>query len=349
MDKKLNVYFPVPEYYGPSLHYTKQKLMYYGKDFAIETKDWLSADLLILQLIGHPGRSNLVCQQEHGFSDDLFAIYDLMDSIDMKVITIPLCNIKPSEFYAKLFSKSLFTWSYLDVYPYMEVQKTNLDSLEPHMAHFMSRGIHKMVRSPLGVDPGNFYIEDDAKKKFLIYCFGFDEKTESIDLVYEAIRKLDSPIKMLHSGRKLNYDPKYYQFVEPARFGDWDQVRHRYNLSYFANGLRRDAVLEGGFEMCNIEAPLCNCIPITYDFDCYKHWFGSENNEGKSISKFVDYEKTVDDLCEIFSEVIENKVDKDEHKKWLLHSQEMIYNKFMWYEVGANFWKEVIGNLKGVK
>jgi hypothetical protein len=167
--------------------------------------------------------------------------------------------------------------------------------------------------------------------------------------VYEAIRKIDSPVKMLHSGRKLNYDPEYYQFIEPARFGDWSSVRQRYNLSYFANGLRKDAILEGGFEMCNIEAPLCDCIPITYNFDCYTHWFGKENNNGHAISKFISYENTVDELCALFSDALEiiHGVKKDEgHKEWLLHAQENIYDKFMWYEVGADFWKKV---LKGVE
>jgi hypothetical protein len=363
--KKLNVFFPVPRIYGPSLHETKNKLFEYGKDFAKEADDWIDADVIVLQLIGDPDRKNLVHPSEVVFSDLIKVIMDNMNHIP--TIVFPLCNINNTSNWRYLFENASMIYSYLDV----DYQIKHVDGqLLPFV---FNKSV--VVREPLGVEPGDFFREDDMQKQYLIYTFGFDKETESIDIIFDATvlfnstrENLGLPIlKMLHSGRDFGFDSKYYQFETPAPQNQKGIVRARYNSSYFANALRADAWVEGGFEMANIEAPLCGCQPITYNFECYQHWF-------KGISEFVNVplntdprslsnrKHVVEQLVNIFNRgtngrdkiykytVSVNDSDDEDEKTKEIGSKldlfddkrNMIYERFLWENVASTFWKEVL-------
>jgi hypothetical protein len=319
--RKPKVYWNVCPYYGPSVqavgHYYKK----FGSDFVDFVDDYLDCDIAVLQLIGEPDRENLVTIKERGFSDEVNSILDLAESGVLDVVALPLCNVNGGSFFTRLFRTAILTNSYLNLPEYADVEYRN------------------RVRAPIGVDPNFFYEEDGAERPFVIYSFGYDEKTESFAKIYEAVAKfnerakLPRPYKMLHSGRDFGYNEKYYQFVPPAGLGDFDAVRKRYLSCWFASGLREDAVREGGFEQANVEAPLCGTIPIAYDLECFTHWF-------HDISLFVGLDTVVDDLVDIFDSRF--KLLPSELNKKNIAAKSKIYDQFTWHKISHNFWQEVI-------
>lgn len=306
---------------GPSQHKIIWELVKEKPDNFEIVKDFSLADVTLDLLIGDPDRKNLVHPAEKEWNEELkFRAYSGL----YRNIYFTLCNPIKSDFFEHVFNDSLLSATYIgkDLIP-VEVN----DDI--------------YFRTPLGVNAGEFPVVKDQNSKvfdkiFMIYAFGSVAETESIDVIFEAIREASAiagkSAKMLHSGRDFGYDHQFYQYVEPSNPNDQLAVPYRYTISYFCNCLRKDALKEGGFELGNLEAPLSGCRPITFDSLVYKHWF-------EKTSLFVDPNKTKEDLVKIFTNTLNGKYEElyaptVEHKS-------IITKSYSWHKVSSNFWAEV--------
>ena len=287
-------------------------------DFEI-VSDFCEADVTCDLIIGDVDRENLVHPAEKDWNEQVkFRAYSGLYQNSYLV----LCNVIDSPFYRHVFQDALLTQTYIN---------------KNQIPVSVNDGVY--LRAPLGVNAGEWRGTSE-EKQFMIYCFGSIAQTESIDIVFEAIREAShqtgKPMKMLHTGNPLGYDQEHYAFAPFTPPNDANAVPTKYSYSYFASALRRDAEQEGGFELANLEAPLCGCRPITYSIEPFENWF-------KDTSLFVSLDKTKDDLVKIFSETALGQYEKyavtTEHKT-------IISTQYSWYSIVENFWQRLRANIQ---
>jgi len=324
MSRKPRIWGGVCPLYGPSQQTINFELMKEAPDCFEKVDDFSQADICIDYIIGDPDRPNLVHPKEKDWSEQL----KLRASSDMfSNIYLTLCNITNTDFYKYVFQDSLFSYTYIN----------------KNMIPFDAND-EVYFRGPLGVNSGSFYpIKDNGiplGKAFMIYAFGMVKETESIDIIFEAVREAskqtEKPAKMLHTGNDLGYDPEHYVFAPFADPRDQRAVPYKYTISYFASALRRDAEKEGGFELANLEAPLTDCRPITYNIEPYEHWF-------KDTSLLVSLDNTKDDLVKIFSDTLAGNY---EGYRATVGHRDAITTNFSWDSVSETFWQEVVKRCK---
>lgn len=118
------------------------------------------------------------------------------------------------------------------------------------------------VRFPMGYDPDVFYRDESVPKKYDAIVFGEVDGDEEIKSVVEAFDVV-AHISRTDLGFGIGY--VQYNNIPDAR------LRSVYQKSKYCIGLRRTE----GFEMPIVEGAACGCIPITFDLECYRHWFDS--------------------------------------------------------------------------
>lgn len=141
------------------------------------------------------------------------------------------------EFWDDIWSKSLMVGSYFDL------------------------KAPNFVRFPMGYDPEVFYRpENEVKKKYGAIVFGDVDGDEEISSVVRAFGTVAHI-----SGTDLGFGPGYVNYNNIPD----NRLRQIYHRSKYCIGLRRTE----GFEMPIVEGAACGCIPITFDLECYRHWF----------------------------------------------------------------------------
>lgn len=141
------------------------------------------------------------------------------------------------EFWDELWSKCLMVASYF-----------NLDA-------------PNFVRFPMGYDPEMFYRDDKAKKRYDAIVFGEVDGPEEIKSVVDTF-----DVVAHISGTDMGFGAGYVNYNNIPD----DRLRGIYQQSKYCIGLRHTE----GFEMPIVEGAACGCIPITFDLECYWHWFG---------------------------------------------------------------------------
>lgn len=116
------------------------------------------------------------------------------------------------------------------------------------------------IRFPMGYDPSMFYRDDNVSKRYDAIVFGDMEGPEEIKSVVEAFDVV-AHISGVDLGLGIGY-------ITYNNIPD-DRLRSIYQQSKYCIGLRHVE----GFEMPIIEGAACGCIPITFDLECYRHWF----------------------------------------------------------------------------
>lgn len=115
------------------------------------------------------------------------------------------------------------------------------------------------VRFPMGYDPNIFYPNPKTSKRYDAIVFGDLDGPEEIKSIHDAFGIV------AHVGRDMDLGTGYINFQNIPD----DRLRQIYQQSRFCIGLRRVE----GFEMPIVEGAACGCFPITFDYDCYRHWF----------------------------------------------------------------------------
>lgn len=163
------------------------------------------------------------------------------------------------EFWDEIWSKCLLVGSYFDL------------------------KAPNFVRFPMGYDPEVFYRDDNVSKRYDAIVFGDMEGPEEIKSVVEAFDVV-AHISGVDMGLGIGY-------INYNNIPD-DRLRLVYQQSKYCIGLRRTE----GFEMPIIEGAACGCFPITFDLDCYRHWFND-------FAIFLDPEKDVASQLKKINEV----------------------------------------------
>lgn len=307
MNEPIKVWMGVCKHYGPSIHNVAEKYREYAPEERIEwVEDWLDADLCIDHLIGTPDRLNLVHPGEREFSEDVKARLEMAKAVVLRVAYIMHCAIVNDKFYVEALDESVVSTGFLDIAKYIDDRD------------------YRWLRVAWGVDPAEFLLPArSANPKYLIYTWGAsaDPEEEYIKTIYNAVKRAGG--KMLHSGLDYRFDSgEHYEFVPPA--SSKAEIAQRYNQCWYANAMRK----EDGFELANIEAPLSNCLPITLDRGCYKHFF-------EGTSAMVREEILEDDLTEMF--IAKGNV----HPHWPSLKREIL-ERFNWRDAVEPFWERIL-------
>lgn len=156
----------------------------------------------------------------------------------MPTILLQLCfktTEMPKEWWEKLWEECLFVGSYF-----------NLEA-------------PNFVRFPMGYDPKLFYRDGSTERRYDAIVFGDLDGQEEIVSVCEAFETV------AHVGADFNLGVGYVNYRQILD----SRLRQIYTQSKYCIGLRKVE----GFEMPIIEGAACGCIPITFDLECYRHWF----------------------------------------------------------------------------
>lgn len=161
------------------------------------------------------------------------------------------------------------------------------------------------LRLPLGYDPNIFYLESPyygytatTNRPYDILVTGYLDGGEVIKPLMDYFRTV------VHIGPNFDLGEGYYNYNNISD----DKMRELYNRCKYVSGLR----YVEGFELPILEGAACGCIPITFDLECYKHWF-------YDMAIFVKSHKELQDFQDI--EVDRNKI-----------------NSFTWSNVMEDFW-----------
>jgi len=117
------------------------------------------------------------------------------------------------------------------------------------------------VRHPLGIDPV-FRRMGRTDRHFDAVVTGYvdGDNAEEIKSVYNAFHG-----DIMHVGPNMRLGRRYHNVNNVS---DLDMAI-LYNNAKFTIGLRHVE----GFELPIIEGAACGAVPITFDLECYRHWF----------------------------------------------------------------------------
>lgn len=141
---------------------------------------------------------------------------------------------------------------------------------------------HNYVRFPMGYDGNVFKQTNFGPRKYKAILFGEMDGPEEISSVYNAFRKVAHV--SVGTGFDLGFGYVKYTNIPDKRLAEI------YNDSEYCIGLRRVE----GFEMPIIEGAACGCKPITFDYECYSHWFQGMAYFIKDDKSIVDQLKEID-------------------------------------------------------
>jgi hypothetical protein len=296
----------VCEQYGPSIHNVAAKYKEFAPENIVWVDDFMDAEVCIDHLIGTPDRDNLVNPLERSYSEEVKCRLALAGDDFFKMAYVMHCAIVDDDFYRQAAETAIISTGFLDGPSHCEMMD------------------NEWLRVAWGVDTADFLLpENTHKKEYLIYTWGAsqDPEEECIESIYKAVKAVGG--KMLHSGLDYKFDSgRHYVFVPPAQTPQ--EVAERYSKCKFANAMRK----EDGFELANIEAPLANCLPITLNKPCYKHFF-----EGTSIMVREDH--LIEDLVGVFQTKVDIPSGWPKFKRGIIE-------KFNWRDAVTPFWDKVI-------
>jgi hypothetical protein len=185
------------------------------------------------------------------------------------------------------------------------------DNLDPHIPRFL--------RLPWGVDMSVFNKKTD-EFKYLGMTHGYSAKGEPIIEWHDAARDLNG--RSAHLGGKCysnEADVDLFNGIPDA------QLALVYSQSRYTSAMR----FVEGFEVPGIEGLACGSRPITFDLECFAHWYG---DLAEYVPYTVDREQLRRDIQEIFAgpyrAVTEAEIER-------------VRTHFNWQTTAELFWAQV--------
>jgi len=298
---KMKLYYQPDQTQGRVMHRIADAIKKYSpKGKIVWVKDYKEADLVIENIYG----DHKTVRAKN--NDEIMKhITEKPYGIFFHGFAIPKEVVKQNPFFKECFSKAKFIYSPWDLKGEYGLELNNF------------------LRGAWGIEEGEFFKQNNAKKRFTIACTGSVAASEAIQEIYEACKILDC--KMLHLGHNFGFDSKYYENRENVSV---EEVNAIFNGSKYVSALRRAE----GFELPAIEAANCGIRPICFNNPCYTHWF-------KDFAIFIgetDSVNVVDQLVDVLSH--EPQPIAEEHRL-------SIRERFKWSIVCKHIWEFILGRI----